>query len=89
MIEKGSRFQDLCRKDSSKARITFGESELNPDWQVWVKVLGLIQETETLILVGSTTYEHSPTLTWLHIFAKVLNVSYRRENPMKIIVKKA
>ena len=87
-IVRGKRFEDLCKMDSrkEKGKITFGEKELIPDSQVWVKVLGLIQECDTLVLVGKCEYSASPTMTWLYIIARVLNVSYRRDNPIKINV---
>lgn len=82
--EFGYRLEDLERKMGEK---TFGESELNPNWQTWVKVLRLLQETDTIVLLGPATYENSPTLTWLYIYCRILNASYRRDNPIIILDK--
>jgi len=50
------------------------------------KILLMLQEARILEIKGSTTYENCPDLAWLAIYCKVLNYSWRRENPIELIL---
>lgn len=53
-----------------------------------VKLLMLLQECETLELHSEPTYQSDPTATWIYCYVRILNVSWRKDNPIKIILRK-
>lgn len=68
---------------------------VQPNHKTLEGILKLVFETETLTLPKSTNYSsNTPTpqsalIFWIWCNALVLNVSYRKSNPIKILIKNA
>jgi hypothetical protein len=47
--------------------------------------VAFLSNADILVLGCEPTYKQSSGVTWEHIITQVLNLSYRRDNPIKII----
>lgn len=53
--------------------------------QAGLMAAGFMSRSNILVLGCNPTYGVSSGVTWEHIIAKLLNMSWRRDNPIKII----
>lgn len=93
-ICRGKTFEDTVRANKSKpekktepTKKIFGNN-LGIPKQTLVKIGLMLQEADEIVIGGTTTYESNVDYTWLNIICQVMNRSWRKENPIKIVVKK-
>jgi len=56
--------------------------------QAGMMSIAFLSKADIMVLGCEPTYKSSSGVTWEHVIAKVLNLSYRKKNPIKIITYK-